>query len=309
MDSDTEQYKKAMDKMSKVEPFSSKYPDTPEYEKLWEGALYGKEENIIWIVATDLGAQSNIGEFVDAIKKNNGDVHEVSLEEMLTPSYIPQVDKNRKVIFYGSVNFINWMADLDFSPGVFGDNQSYSYSNLCKNIPHGMIFNSPADSGTVHGNASDILSALESKDEDELFFFKPGDDSKFIAGQVSTVSDIRKKCNQLINNQIPDADGNNPLLLSIPYGIEAEYRLFVVNGNIITGSKYYPNQDPEVPEAVIEYGKEVIKHWNPEPLFVLDVVISNSNYFVMEIQNFHSAGHYMADKMKLIKAVHRYLNN
>lgn len=266
------------------------------------------QENIIWVLATDLGAQSNIGEFVDAIKKNNGDVHEVSLEEMLTPSYIPQVDNKRKVIFYGSVNFINWMADLDFNPGVFGTNQGYSYHNLCKNIPHEMIFNSPSDPYTVHGNANDILEALKDRSDDELYFFKPGDDSKFIAGQIASVSDIRTKCNQLLNNQIPDADGNNPLLLSAPYGIESEYRLFVVDGEIVTGSKYYPNQDPEVPDEVIQYGKEVIKHWNPEPLFVLDVVVSNSNYFVMEIQNFHSAGHYMADKDKLVSSIHSYLN-
>ena len=306
MSSDIDQYKEAMDKMSKVEPFSSKYPDTPEYEKLWEGALYGQDK-ILWVVAADLGARSNIKEFIESIEENNGDVYKVSLEEMLTPSYIPQIDSSRKVIFYGSVNFINRMADLNFNPGVFGSNESYSYKNLCENVPHEMIFNSPSDPYTVHGTAVDILKSLENREESELFFFKPGDDSKFIAGQVASVSDIRLKCNQLLNNQIPDADGNNPLLISVPYGIESEYRLFVVNGEIVTGSKYYPNQDPEIPNEVIQYGKEVIKHWNPEPLFVLDVVVSNSNYFVMEIQNFHSAGHYMADKDKLVKSIHQYL--
>lgn len=118
MSSDIDQYKEAMDKMSKVEPFSSKYPNTLEYEKLWEGALYGQDK-ILWVVAADLGARSNIKEFIESIEKNNGEVYKVSLEEMLTPSYIPQIDSSRKVIFYGSVNFINRMADLNFNPGVW----------------------------------------------------------------------------------------------------------------------------------------------------------------------------------------------
>ena len=99
---------------------------------------------VTWVISNDLGARSKISDFIDAIKENKNDIFPVSLEETLTPSYVPKIDLSLPIIFYGPVNFITRMHNLkQFQPGVYGDNDLFSYKNLISNIPSEMLFNNP----------------------------------------------------------------------------------------------------------------------------------------------------------------------
>lgn len=256
-----------------------------------------------WIISTDLGNVSDITEFVDAVKACCDIVYPVSLEDVLTPSYVPDARTDLPTIFYGAVNFVNRMSEQkQYQPGVYGDNDIYSYANLTKHIPSSWLFNNPDE--TVSGNCHDILESIKEYKDDMTLFFKPGDDSKFIVGSPKQVKDIKKICEFIRDGKMPDADSNSPLLLAPVYGIEKEYRLFVVNGKVVTGSEYNPGkQSTDIPKKVYDFASKVIAQWNPEPVFILDVCLSAGNPYIMEIQNFHSAGHYAADKIAIVKAV------
>lgn len=101
---------------------------------------------IQWIVSNELGSLSDIGIFVDKLENNDRCILKtVSLEEILTPSFEPDANKNIPTIFYGPVNFINRMSLLGYKPGVYGSNEEYSYKNICDHIDKKYMFNSPDD--------------------------------------------------------------------------------------------------------------------------------------------------------------------
>lgn len=252
-----------------------------------------------WVIATELGSDSTIGVFIDAVKRSGAEIIPVNMEEMLTPSYQPPIFDSKPTIFYGPVNFISRMERLGFYPGVFGTSETYSYGNMVDHIPHSMIFNNPSE--TFTGTSESIIEKIAETEED--YFFKPYLDNKSISGSVKSTADIKKFCELVMKGLIPDTAVDDKFVLAKPYGIESEYRLFVVDGEIITGSMYQPRYSPNIPSKVISFGKEVIKLWNPQPIFVLDIAVSMDNCFVMEVQNFHSAGFYDSDIDKLVGVI------
>lgn len=255
-----------------------------------------------WVIATELGSDSSIGKFIEAVQHSGSEIIPIGMQDVLTPSFVPQLSKDQNIIFYGPVNWITRMEKLGYSPGVLGTPDKFSYENLCDNIPHEFIFNNPQD--TTVSNAQGIVDKLSTSEEDQ-WFFKPCLDNKTIAGSVKNSSDIIKFC-QLVNQGIiPDTDVDTKWILSVPYGIESEYRLFVIDGNIITGSQYTPVHDSRVPFSVINFAHKIIAHWCPEDMFVLDIAVSNGNFFVMEIQNFHSAGFYESDINLLVDTINK----
>lgn len=261
---------------------------------------------IQWVVADDLGVDSDINIFVECLK-NNKDVifKSVSKKEVLTPSYIPDFDVNIPTIFYGPTNFISRMEKLGkYTPGVIGNNEIYSYENLYKKIDPELFLNSP-DSSFI-GNSSEILSYLDKKDG--LFFFRPNYDNKLISGMVRNKSNIEAICNNVLEGRIDDANKDTKFLISTPYGITNEYRLWILNGEIISHSQYFPNyKKVELPNKVVELADKVINSWSDTNLYILDICLSNKNPFIMEIQNFHSAGFYFSDKDKIISAINKSL--
>lgn len=262
---------------------------------------------IRWIVSNDLGSQSDIIQLVDELKSNEDvDYIPVSLEQVLTPSFKPDIPVDDiPTIFYGPVNFVTRMGKLGYKPGVYGTPDTYSYDNICNNIPHEFIFNDPEGSHIV--TATDVINSYN-ENEDYDMFFKPYKDDKSIIGSVKKITDIVDFCKQVLDGKIPDVDGTTKFVISTPYGITVEYRLFVVDGKIISGSEYNPDKNNNsIPNKVIEFGNKIIEFWRPEPFFVLDIVISNNNCFVMEIQNFHSAGFYSSDIGKIVNSINQYL--
>lgn len=256
-----------------------------------------------WVIATDLGARSLIKEFVNVLEGKEQIIYPVSMEQLLTPDWKPIINDNIDTIFYGSTNFIERMSKLNYFPGVYGNNDMFSYENLIKHIPKEMLLNDPESA--VRGTAQYIINYIKNKNfnNDDLMFFKPGNDSKIFAGSVMTIKDILQICNNIDLGILPDADKDFPLLLSIPYGISHEYRLFIVDGKIITSSEYLPNVNNGCPKIVSNFAQDVIQKWCPTDIYTLDICLSAGKPYIMEIQNFHSAGFYDCDLNLLANAI------
>ena len=256
-----------------------------------------------WVIATDLGARSLIKEFIDVLEKKEQLIYPVNMENLLTPDWKPCINDNIDTIFYGSTNFIDRMSKLNYFPGVYGNNDMFSYENLIKHIPKEMLLNDP--DSVVMGTAYNIMEYLKNNNmqEHDVLFFKPGNDSKIFAGSVMSVKDIIRICKNIDAGIFPDADKNFPLLLSMPYGISHEYRLFVVDGKIITSSEYLPHIKNGCPSIVMDFAQKVIDTWNPTDIYTLDICLSAGKPYIMEIQNFHSAGFYDCDLDLLASAI------
>jgi hypothetical protein len=89
--------------------------------------------------------------------------------------------------------------------------------------------------------------------------------------------------------------------------IFCEYRLFVVDKKIVTGSLYKLRDqviyNSLIDETVIEFANKMIEKWTPDRAFVLDVAVTSEGHKIVEVNNINSSGFYASDLAKFIMAI------
>lgn len=95
--------------------------------------------------------------------------------------------------------------------------------------------------------------------------------------------------------------------------VEAEYRFFVVNQEIITGSLYHLNHqlklDSYIPDYVISKAKEYAQLYQPHDIFTMDLAVNGSYISIVEYNCWNTSGMYKSDILKIFTAVDNYVKN
>lgn len=258
-----------------------------------------------WIVANELGNSTDMQRFVASINNHpHAILHPVGIKDCLTPDWTPNAPRNIPTIFYGPTNFVQRMSDQQqYHPGVYGNPTLYDYEHLIQHIPSTWLMNDPTD--THIGTPMEIIDVLDKIQYTDIFF-KPCADTKLIIGQVTNADTIRQTCQHIHNGKIEGGDANTKLLIGPAFNIEVEYRIFVINGAVVAASEYAPQRRSAwpLPPNIAQYAQQVIERWNPSPAYVLDIACSNGRPYIMEIQNFHSAGFYESNTDAIVHALH-----
>lgn len=135
---------------------------------------------------------------------------------------------------------------------------------------------------------------------DKPYFIKPSSDLKLFSAGVVEVGETLKQC---IESKPHNSDYINHLddlvLLTNPKITDKEYRLFIVNDEIVTGSRYAVrnsfNKDKYIPNEVLVEARELIKLFKPAKGFVMDVCIINDEVKIVEYNCIHCSGFYDSD--------------
>ena len=100
---------------------------------------------------------------------------------------------------------------------------------------------------------------------------------------------------------------NTEIMISSAKEIWAEYRMFIVNGQYVTGSQYKAGNtvrgDSNVDPDIVEFTQQMVDKWSPASAFVIDIARTPDGMKVIEINNINSAGFYEADVQKIIYAI------
>mgnify|MGYP000128994775 FL=1 len=93
--------------------------------------------------------------------------------------------------------------------------------------------------------------------------------------------------------------------------IEAEWRTFVVDGEVVAASSYRvdgkANIDAHVPYAVTDLVYEAVERWRPDTVFCLDIARSEGRYGVVEANCFNAARLYGANPRAILQAVSEFV--
>jgi hypothetical protein len=137
-------------------------------------------------------------------------------------------------------------------------------------------------------------------------FVRPAHDSKHFSGRIFSASEFTA-WQSAVCNLISQGTSLTPktlLQLSNPITIYAEYRFWVVAGEIVTHSLYkrgsqivYAN---DVDERLLHFVNERIREWSPHQAFVIDVCDSEKGMKIVEINTINSSGFYAADVQRLV---------
>lgn len=216
---------------------------------------------------------------------------------------LPELPTDRPTIFYGSVGFIQpiWVSQR-WNPGViFNENFDYRCWNQ-KWKEH--CLNNGAEITTIEGLSK------QNRSPKDLLFIRPCADDKAFTGTVIEFGEMESWMRGILG-AAPDFK-DTKIAVSEPVGITTEWRLYMLNGKVMSGSQYRKNfksiRSPYVPQTVIEFGERMAAIWSPAVLFTLDIAESGGDLYVNEMGSFHSAGLYEADVVKIVSEINNFFD-
>lgn len=222
---------------------------------------------------------------------------------------LPEINVDGPVVFYGSVNFIKAVRDSGrWSLGVFGNMDTFTYENWAEHYNE-MLLNSP--DGVEKMKVGEF--SMENRNPEDNIFVRPQHDTKSLVGSVMTVKEFYTWSLEARKGLFAEITYDTPIIIATPYGISAEWRLFVVNHEVVAASQYHKNRrlfkQAGAPENVMAFAKKAIERWSPVEAYVLDIGLSAGNCYIIEAQGFNSAGVYAASVFNIANAVNNVAIN
>jgi hypothetical protein len=257
---------------------------------------------VLWLVQTNMGSASDIAAWTDALDAEG--IPWQGVEVAPFSGEVPEVDWVGPVVCYGSTSFVVACKESGrFLPGVWHDDERFSYGAWAENLG-AMLLNSPdATRRTTIGE----YAAAAVSDPGEPVFARPERDLKEFNGAVWAAGELRDWCAKIAAGGFEPLGPDTPMVVGTPFGIAEEWRLFVVDGEVVAASSYRRggklDKREGAPPEVLEFAAEAIACWQPAPVFTLDVCRSGDGLFVVEAQGFNSAGHYACDLRAVVRAV------
>jgi hypothetical protein len=216
-------------------------------------------------------------------------------------SDVPLIGK--EYIPYGSTLLTKLAKDLGWT-GLHFDLELFNYRASLKNRKDMLNDN--------------VLSAKEAvefleKQNQEMFFVRPSDDNKQFAGQVMPADEIASWFQSMF-----DAVGGGSyymppeteIVLSSVKEISAEWRWFIVDGKIVSGSMYRAHKQlrkiREQEKSVIEEAQQMADIWLPDSCCVMDTCLIEGKMKVVEFNCLNSSGFYNHDVNLIFKSLWDY---
>ena len=210
------------------------------------------------------------------------------------------------VIFYGSINLI-----LDFQrrkpkpwkPVAWFDEDALSchtyYTHLNKFIlqQNHSFFRF----GDLPGLKNHLFNNFA---VDNKIFIRPDDNIKSFNGRIIEQEYFDSWVSSPSHE---DVSQDVIAVVSSPSEIEAEWRLIIADGKVLTGSQYMNARCYEVKDGfpvkdMLKFMSEVEKEWKPHPIYCMDVCrLTTGEFRVVEIGSINCAGFHRCDLRSIVK--------
>lgn len=204
-------------------------------------------------------------------------------------------DDSIPIITNGSIMLSNIARARGWTPGsMLNDNYSYDvWSHQYKDL----LLNKNAKIST-------LKNAVVTGDS---VFARPILDNKTFNGRVFTRDEFLQFQQDSLKSKPGRPNPDTDILISQPKKIGQEHRHYIVDGEVVTSSRYklagQPNFSEGCDQAVLDVVKQAIQIWTPSQAFVLDTYIAGDEIGIVEIGCICHAGLYEANIMKLVNAL------
>lgn len=216
---------------------------------------------------------------------------------------IPFLDKiefetNRKDVFpFGGLTMARISKKYGWKPG-FMINENYDFM-IYKDYYKDHLLN--YDSKIIKFGDEDFFS-------EKIFFARPTKDTKVFTGREFDMEQWREfRDYSLTNGHSTVLDKDNEIQISTIKKIQQEIRFWIVKGEIVTASQYRLGGrllfNDNIDSAGYDYCREMIKIFQLNDAFVMDICLSNDEYKIVECGCINCAGFYKADMQKIIFAI------
>lgn len=253
-----------------------------------------------WVVAENIYREAGVDNLLQVLKQE-GIPHSVHKIIPFIGGIEPDIDIDGPVMLMGPYSMLRVAQRKGWTPGVF-DLSQVTYGEHIAHWGGHML------------NADAIFCAFSDVGEnvaDDVFFMRPVFDSKVFAGKVFDLDEYAKWRHSVVVLGEDDGAGlraDTRVMVSSPKVISREYRLWVVDGRVVTASLYRQGgrsiHSPIVEDSIKSFGRERASEWMPNRAFVLDVAqLPDGSLKVVETNTINAAGLYAADVGSLVEAI------
>ena len=144
----------------------------------------------------------------------------------------------------------------------------------------------------------------------ERLFMRPVVDSKFFSGAVISREELlhwHHKVLELKEDDGSNLRGSTMVLLATLKNIQREYRIWVVDGRVVTASLYRQGYNviycSDVEPMILDFAQARADEWSPQRAYVLDIALTPAGLHIIETNTLNAAGLYAADISKLVAAI------
>lgn len=270
-----------------------------------------------WVVQNNLYNEAGYVRFIEALdhlKIDYAIVKPVPFTNILLPAdfdssvcdvedaeeaFIPE---GREVIAVGATSLGRISKSKGWYPGVFL-NDNFDYRKWREGYGNENILSDDGIVGTV-----DQIENIHGWD---TLFVRPIHDTKAFSGTVMSSDEFEKwkhDISDVVETDYSPLHCNTEIMIASPKKIYAEYRMFIVNGEVVTGSMYKQGNrvisNKHVDNAIYQFTGSMIGRWRPAKAFVIDIADTPNGLKVIEINCINSSGFYSADVQQIIMAMH-----
>lgn len=214
---------------------------------------------------------------------------------------LPDINPEGPVVVFGSYSMRHTAKKKGWTPGVW-EMDHFQFNE--------QVFEWGREN-LLNGDATIEEFQHISTHDESYMFYRPLYDSKVLAGTCMYGKDFNEWQNKVVNLEEDYGTSLNKhtlIMVCCPKTILQEYRFWIIDEKIITSSVYkignrvtYNN---DVPNDAHLFAASLIKKYNPQRAFVIDVALmSDGNFKVVEAQCINASGFYAADIQKLIIAI------
>jgi hypothetical protein len=269
-------------------------------------------KKVRWIIQDNLIAENDRNQFQQACDELGIAHYEVKVIPFSDELPEFPVDDEYENIYYGSTSFINNIYEkFDAPAGVFYDHKTFSIENYINQWGEYML-NAEADVMTVQ----EFINK-EPLGHELTMFLRPDGDGKEFDGQAGPVEALKGMLRRMMKYESP-LEMDSKIILGPAYNIQREWRNYIINGKVVTSSRYRNNfrlskSADDIPEDMIKFVEDRCKEYQPHDVFAMDIAEVKDDgemkYFIIECGCMNSVGFYHADIKKYVEALSNYVAN
>lgn len=248
---------------------------------------------MLWVVQEDLDVENRRGDLLHALSRLGIPFVEVKVSQGKIEPDIP--DNGEPIITNGSVMLSNIARARGWKPGSFL-NENFTYEVWADKYKEFIL-----NKGAVVSSLRDAKAAGPS------VFARPVLDNKSFNGKVFLLDEFLKFQKDSVEGRRGAPSPETQIIVSATKVIGQEHRHYIVDGDIVSSSRYklagQPNFQEGADERVLDVVRAAAALWTPARAFVMDSYIAGDEVGIVEIGCICHAGLYKADVMKIASAL------
>lgn len=267
-------------------------------------------KRIIWLVENCFS--EDMGPIVQSLKELDQEVHVVKPQPFTSgEQIIPAGSEDAKIMTLGSIQLLYKLNR--FLPGGAGwadfkkfDCLTY-YGYFGENLLNSNYYIYPLND--LERRLSKLWNVYGGQ-----VFIRPTSGTKTFPSGIYTPETLKSIYDSLWNQ-----DQHIPVLISPAQKIKNEYRFFIAKDHVVDGSQYRDESgrysvvplEGRIANQARAFANQVLKEciWRPEPMFVMDVCVTQEGFKVVELNSFSCSGWYATPpEWVLRKAIEIYSN-